>query len=172
MALENPKITKRDPDGCALPGLASAYTEELADRICDLVATHACGYEKISKSYDGLPNRITVYGWLHRHPSFKKKWDEAKERQANLLAESVLDIIDNNENDTYVDDKGNIACIAVTVSRDRLRMDGRKWLASKLLPKIYGDTRDLESVKEVSEQNAAELKEIRAKLDEQNRKDY
>ena len=47
----------------------------------------------------------------------------ARARQADTLADSILDIADG-EGDS--DDK-------------RVRIDSRKWLAGKLRPKVYGD---------------------------------
>jgi hypothetical protein len=45
----------------------------------------------------------------------------------HTMADDMLDIADNPETD------------AAAVNRDRLKVDTRKWLLSKALPKIYGD---------------------------------
>ena len=37
------------------------------------------------------------------------------------------------------DDQGNKRYDSGSIAHKRLRMDGRKWLAAKYLPKVYGD---------------------------------
>jgi hypothetical protein len=46
----------------------------------------------------------------------------------NYLADEILEIADD---------------IAGDPARDRLRLDTRKWLMSKIAPKVYGDKLDL-----------------------------
>lgn len=55
------------------------------------------------------------------------------------MAEEILEIADNGENDTYIDEHGNKRTDHDVVARSRLRVDARKWLASKMAPKRYGD---------------------------------
>ena len=45
----------------------------------------------------------------------------------HTMADDIIEIADNPETD------------AASVQRDRLKVDTRKWLLSKALPKIYGD---------------------------------
>ena len=40
---------------------------------------------------------------------------------------------------TYIDEDGNVRVNPDVIARSRLRVDTRKWYASKLAPKIYGD---------------------------------
>ncbi|MBP9870404.1 MAG: hypothetical protein KBC53_02765, partial [Nitrosomonas sp.] len=42
-------------------------------------------------------------------------------------------------NDTYIDEDGHVIVNGDVVARSRLRVDSRKWLASKLIPRTYGD---------------------------------
>lgn len=58
------------------------------------------------------------------------------------LAEELLEISDDGSNDTYMDDEGNIKNNPEIVARSRLRVDTRKWMLAKMLPKIYGDKID------------------------------
>jgi hypothetical protein len=51
----------------------------------------------------------------------------------------VFDISDDARNDYAVDDNGNRIVDHEHINRSRLRVDTRKWYASKVLPKIYGD---------------------------------
>ena len=54
------------------------------------------------------------------------------------MAEEILDIADDSGGD-WVEDKLNPEVVA----RARLRVDSRKWILSKLVPKKYGDKVDL-----------------------------
>ena len=58
----------------------------------------------------------------------------AKEDQANLMAEEMMAISDDVSGDA---EGGN-----ANVQRARLRVETRKWIASKLKPKTYGDQKD------------------------------
>jgi hypothetical protein len=69
---------------------------------------------------------------------FRHQYARAREAQADFLAEEILQIADDGENDTYATENGPAVNHDV-VQRSRLRVDARKWLASKLAPKKYGD---------------------------------
>ena len=52
---------------------------------------------------------------------------------------SVLEIADNSSADWIDTGNGNRVLDSVHVNRARLMIDTRKWLLSKMLPKVYGD---------------------------------
>ncbi|OZI26935.1 terminase [Bordetella genomosp. 9] len=81
----------------------------------------------------------TVMRWLADNAVFREQYARAREAQADKLAEEILSIADDGLNDTYVDDEGNKRTDHDVVARSRLRVDARKWLASKMAPKKYGD---------------------------------
>ena len=138
-------------------GIPSEYTKEISDLICERVATHDCGLPKLCNLYDDMPALATIQRWRYKNETFRVKYAHAKLLQADLLAEQCLDISDNSTPEE----------VAVA----RLRVDSRKWLASKLLPKQYGDKLLLEQKNEDNER-LEELKVLRAKLDASNKKDY
>jgi transposase-like protein len=112
-------------------GRPSSYTEELADRICEAVATNAVGLEHICKAND-FPNPSTIDAWRKAHPDFDKKYALAKERQAEKLAYETIAIADDGSRDVRIDDEGNEVVDHDHIARSRLRVDARKWLAGKL----------------------------------------
>jgi hypothetical protein len=63
----------------------------------------------------------------------------AREAQAELYASEIIDISDDATQDELFTDEGKRVCNAEFVMRSKLRVDARKWVASKLLPKKYGD---------------------------------
>lgn len=78
--------------------------------------------------------------WLDgSRPEFSEQYARAREAQADKLAEEALQIADDGRNDTYVDGDGNVKTDTEVIQRSKLRVDTRKWLASKMAPKKYGD---------------------------------
>lgn len=115
----------------------SDYTQEVADLICERISQGES--LRTICADDGLPNKATVFRWLAAHTEFRDQYARAREAQADALAEEILDIADDGSNDTYVDENGNSRTDHEVVARSRLRVDARKWLASKMAPKRYGD---------------------------------
>lgn len=105
-------------------GRPTDYNEQTADIICEKLAEGRSLREICGK--EGMPSRTTVFRWLYAHPEFSDQYARAKEEAAELFAEDILSIADGESEDS-------------DVQRDRLRVDARKWIASKLKPKKYGD---------------------------------
>lgn len=93
---------------------------------------------------DGMPAPSTVVLWTHEDPTFAERYARAKEIGLTLKADELLDIADDGSRDTYTDEKGNEHVDVDVVQRSRLRVDTRKWLLSKMLPKLYGERSALE----------------------------
>lgn len=122
-------------------GRPSDYTQEKADAIC---AELALGYSLRTVCKDeSMPSVVTVFSWLRKYPQFLKQYEKAKEESADMMAEDILDIADDGTNDWMEkqnkDGSTYIALNAEHVQRSRLRVDARKWIASKLKPKKYGE---------------------------------
>lgn len=153
-------------------GRPSIYTPELADLICLRIATHQEGTRRLCQRYDDLPDDTCIYEWRHKHAEFAHKYAQAKMQQAEIMAEQILDIADDDSSDIKYDKDGNESCNGEFVARSRLRVDTRKWLASKLAPKVYGDHKQVEDLQAENERVKQELAEVRAKLNAQNVKEY
>lgn len=63
------------------------------------------------------------------------------------MIEEADDIADDGSNDTYIDDDGNVKVNHDVIQRSKLRVEQRRWHASKLRPKKYGDRIQVEEVK-------------------------
>jgi hypothetical protein len=124
-------------------GRPTIYNEELADLICLRIATHQMGTRKLCQKYDDMPDDTCIYEWRHKYVEFAHKYAQAKMQQAEIMAEEILDIADDDSQDVRHDKDGNEICNSEFVARSRLRVDTRKWLASKLAPKIYGDKQQI-----------------------------
>lgn len=122
-------------------GRPSVYTAKLAGKICRRLAAGE-SLRAICRD-DGMPDESTVRGWaLDNVEGFFPQYARAREIAYHGLADEVLEIADDGRNDTYVDEDGTRKVDHDCVARSRLRVDARKWMLSKVLPKIYGDARD------------------------------
>lgn len=121
------------------PGRPSAYTEAIGVALCAAIA-EGMSLRKAC-ALPGMPDVSTVIRWLadEQRAEFCAQYARAREAQADLLAEEILQIADDGRNDTQVDDDGHVFVDHDVIARSRLRVDARKWLASKMAPKKYGD---------------------------------
>lgn len=116
----------------------SSYTPEIANLICEIVATNPEGLPTLCKKFEEMPSTDTIRKWRWKIPEFATKYAEAKRFQAEIMAESIEDVIDETMNAVYYD-HGVAKVDSGIIAQARLRVDSRKWIASKLAPKIYGD---------------------------------
>lgn len=115
----------------------SIFTQELADQICERLADGE-SLRKICLS-DDMPAKSSVFKWLGENKEFSDQYARAREAQADTLFDEIIDIADDGANDTYTDESGNTRTDQDVIARSRLRVDARKWAASKLKPKTYGE---------------------------------
>jgi hypothetical protein len=118
------------------------YSPELADLICEKIA-EGQSMRNICQA-DDMPAMSTVFKWLRENAEFSQQYARAKDECADMMAEEMLEIADDATNDwmeRFDKDGGNIGwqLNGEHVQRSRLRIDTRKWLASKLKPKKYGE---------------------------------
>lgn len=126
-------------------GRPCEFTQETADAICARLSE---GESLTSICKDAaMPARCTVTEWVRRFPEFAKQYEQARTLMYEKWADETVDIADDATND-YVKretEKGGaeLVCDHEHINRSRLRVDTRKWLLSKLLPKTYGDRTEL-----------------------------
>jgi hypothetical protein len=118
-------------------GRPSIYSDELIDSICERIMMGE-SLNRICKD-KAMPSYRTVCYWLRDKPDFLQKYTCARVVQMHLLADSILEIADDGSQDTVVNDKGHAEKNTEWITRTRLKLDTRKWLLAKLLPRIYGD---------------------------------
>ncbi len=118
-------------------GRPSDYSVELVELICNRIADGE-SLRDIGLD-DAMPSRETMRRWLISHEEFRAQYALAREEQAEFYADEIIKIADDGSNDTYTDDDGNVCTNHDVIARSRLRVDARKWHASKLAPKKYGD---------------------------------
>jgi len=119
------------------PGRPSVMTGPMIERICARIAKGEALHRMCEEK--GMPSQASVFRALERDQAFREKYARAKELQAELYAAQIVEIADDSSKDIVIDKDGNAATDHEVVARSRLRVDARKWLASKLAPKKYGD---------------------------------
>jgi len=104
-------------------GRPRKYTPELAAAVCkQLSLGHSL--RKVCK-LPGMPSLSVVMEWLQQDRTFAEHYARAKRTGLELHIDQIIELADSatGENAHAV----------------RLQVDTRKWLASKLMPKLYGD---------------------------------
>ena len=126
------------------PGRPTKYSDKLAATICTRLAEGES--LRAICSDDAMPNKGTVMRWLFEPVDdgdpkieFRAQYDRARQAQAELMADEIIDIADDTSGDVTTHEDGGKTVNHDHISRSRLRVDSRKWKASKLLPKVYGD---------------------------------
>lgn len=129
-------------------GRPKIHSKELEDKILTEIATSSKSLKSICSDPE-LPCVTTVLKWLREIPEFALQYTRAKEEQADFMCEEMLEIADDGSNDTITGVKANGEEYEMEnkewTSRSKLRVETRKWLASKLKPKKYGEKLDVTS---------------------------
>jgi hypothetical protein len=95
-----------------------------------------------------MPNFTTIYDWLAKDEGFAYHYARARDTQADHYVEETVEIADDGRND-WMEANGQDSVgwqlNGEHIQRSRLRIDTRKWIASKLRPKKYGDSIKVET---------------------------
>ena len=108
------------------PGRPTDYNPELAAAIC-LHISRGNSLRSFCSAPDA-PDASTIYDWIHRHSEFAEQYARARGVQAEHWADELVELADKS----------------VDAQKARLQIDTRKWVASKLLPKKYGERQQIE----------------------------
>jgi hypothetical protein len=120
-------------------GRPTEYNPELAKEICTAIASSSKGIGRLCKDNLRWPNKDTIFSWLKIYSDFSDQYARAKRLQIEVLVDEIIEIADDSSQDNLINKQGQIICNNAVINRARLRIDTRKWIASKLAPKIYGD---------------------------------
>lgn len=82
----------------------------------------------------------TVRAWIAADEARAATYAQAREDRADKLADEIVAISDEVDVAArYEGEEVTLALDATAIARNRLRVDARKWAASKLKPRTYGD---------------------------------
>lgn len=156
MATKKPAAKKVAVKAAPLPkGRPSSYTEAIANAICDQLADGG-SLNAICKQ-PGMPTETTVRSWaMDDYNGFSSKYTRARELGYSRLAEEILEIANTPIIGVKTINKatGTETTEADMIEHRRLQVDTRKWMLSKMLPKLYGDKVAVEHGGKVGMDNA------------------
>lgn len=121
-------------------GRPSKFTKEVQDEILDRIADGE-SVNQIGRD-PKMPDASNIRRYIARDSEFRTKYEKAKMDMAEMMADEMLEIADDGRNDFILREvRGEEVEVPNTehIQRSRLRIDTRKWLMSKLMPKKYGD---------------------------------
>lgn len=131
------------------PGMPLSERQRVMNQLC---ARIACGeLVKVVAPELGI-DRSTPYLWIRNDPVMRRQYDQARELQAHAFAEDTLSIADASDTeglatsaaiDAEPSERLRRQYDLARVNRDKLRVDIRKWVASKLAPRAYGESLQL-----------------------------
>jgi hypothetical protein len=119
-------------------GKQTLFTQEVANEICARLATGISLREACNHPH--LPSAPTVISWaLTDYHGFSDQYTQAREAQHYALADKLLDLI--NETPEYTTNKitGERRIDPGYESMRKNKIEGLKWIISRILPKTYGD---------------------------------
>ena len=103
-------------------GRPTDFTPDYGDLICERVG-NGDSLRTVCRA-DDMPAMSTVFKWLRLQESFAEQYARAIDERTETFIEDMIEVADDKTLDP--NDK-------------RVRVDTRKWIASKLKPKKYGD---------------------------------
>lgn len=124
-------------------GRPTRYSKPLAKAICKMLAS-GLSVRAIGRR-PRMPAATTILSWGNNpdHP-FSEQYARSREIGLLLKAEEIVDISDDGSNDWMEREAKDGTKLGwqvngEAVARSRLRIDTRKWMLSKMLPKLYGE---------------------------------
>ena len=129
-------------------GRPTKYTKELAQEICSGLAS-GLSLREVCRA-NNMPDERTVRQWaLDDLHGFSPQYARARELGYQSMADELMEIADDGTNDWIQrhgteEEQEMFVLNGEHVQRSRLRVDTRKWMLSKMLPKVYGDKTQLQ----------------------------
>ena len=118
-------------------GRPSTYTEEEGQALCQWISN---GQSLQSWCRQAGRDAYTIYGWMRERADFSRAYAQAHEDRTDTMADHMLEIADDVEGSDSV----------AAVSAAKLRIETRKWIASKLKPQKYGEKQLVETSGQVT----------------------
>lgn len=106
-------------------GRPTKFSETLAKTICERISN---GESTITICEEPeMPAKSVLFRWLDSNEAFRDQYARAKRDLAHVWAEETVKIADR------------AVPIDGRVDKQKLQVDARKWIVSKLLPKVYSE---------------------------------
>ncbi|MBV1833065.1 terminase small subunit-like protein [Novacetimonas pomaceti] len=116
-------------------GRPTIYTQELADRICELIANGET-IRMIVAMHD-MPVWSTIWRWQREHPEFSAQYTRAREASAEMLEAEIIDVARTSRPEYAQSTKVLVDTLKWVAARRN-----RKLLADKEPPAVEGAQTD------------------------------
>ncbi len=174
-----PKAATKPKADPVIPKYSVKHFNEILERVmCGEAIAEICRSK-------GMPSRVTFYRWLNADEKgdLRGRYDDACAIRADYLADEIVRIADDSTLDVEFKANGDINYSKKSVERSKLMIDARKWTASKLRPKLWGNQvavdlnvdaseESIQALQAIGEKNMAlamaKAEEIRRRLANQN----
>lgn len=110
----------------------SSYTPEEGQALCEWITN---GHSLSSWCRQTGRSAYVVHSWLRTESDFARRYAQAHEDRTDTMADDLLEIADETA--------GTDSIAAVQAAK--LRIETRKWIASKLKPQKYGEKQLVET---------------------------
>ena len=111
-------------------GRPTDYTPELAERICEAIASTPRGIQHLCREQDDFPHFSTVFRWINDRADFREMYARAREQQGDLCAYQSAEDLDQ------VDTSADTAREDVSLAREKSKT--KQWMAERLAPRKWG----------------------------------
>jgi hypothetical protein len=101
------------------------FSQDKFDEICGLLS-EGRNLREISRM-ENMPTASHIMEWSEKSDELRAQYTRARDKGYDLMADDIADIADHDDTE-----------------QARQRIDARKWLLSKVLPKKYGDKQSVE----------------------------
>ena len=125
--------------------MARKYDPDTKAEICNSIISSledGKGLATVCRELD-FP-RVTFLDWVDADSGLADRYARARARAADVIFEEILGLADDGIADTSIDpETGREIVDHDHIQRSKLRVDARKWVLAKMLPKKYGDKIDI-----------------------------
>jgi hypothetical protein len=121
------------------------YSPEIAKEICERLAQGE-SLRAICEDIH-MPSAGSVIGWVNNDTEgFAEQYARARIIGYQLLADELLHLADTPQRGSTTTSKewGDEIKTGDMIEHRKLQVDTRKWMLSKMLPKVYGDKQQVE----------------------------
>jgi hypothetical protein len=108
------------------------FSDELLSEMLEQVASGESLNQVCKKA--GMPTRKTFYKWVADDESVRNRYEAALSIRADWVFDQIIEIADEPVGSTM-----GGGTDAGAVAKQKLQVDARKWVLSKMEPKKYGD---------------------------------
>ena len=139
------------------PGPAAKYDREACVAVICAELERGVSLTTALKSHDGLPSIASFLTWVEQDPKISERYARSRSIGYHLLADEIVDLSNKTHEWVMIQDldaygkpiynehgEPRLKQVLMPLNSDviahtRLQIDTRKWMLSKMLPKIYGD---------------------------------